>query len=43
MFDEEQLNEFINRMFENANSTDNSVKEGLTNFRKYLKDTKNWF
>ena len=39
MFEEEQLNEFINRMFENANSTNVSVKEGLSNFRKYLKET----
>ena len=39
MFEEEQLNEFINRMFENANSTNTSVKEGLSNFRKYLKET----
>lgn len=39
MFEEEQLNEFVNRMFENANSTNTSVKEGLSNFRKYLKET----
>jgi hypothetical protein len=26
-------------MFENANSTNTSVKEGLSNFRKYLKET----
>ncbi len=40
MFSEEQLNEFVNRMFENAKtSTNNSAKEGLTNFRKYLSET----
>lgn len=40
MFDEEQLNEFVNRMFDNATNTNSSVKEGLSNFRKYLKETK---
>lgn len=40
MFDEDQLNEFVNRMFENANNTNSNVKEGLSNFRKYLKETK---
>ncbi len=40
MFEEEQLNEFVNRMFENANNTNSNVREGLSNFRKYLKETK---
>lgn len=40
MFSEEQLNEFVNRMFDNASkSTNNSAKEGLTTFRKYLGET----
>lgn len=40
MFNEEQLNEFINRMFDNATNANLSVKEGLSNFRKYLCETK---
>lgn len=40
MFEEEQLNEFVNRMFDNANNANSNVKEGLSNFRKYLKETK---
>ena len=40
MFSEEQLNEFVNKMFENAsNSTNNNAKEGLSIFRKYLGET----
>ena len=40
MFSEEQLNEFVNKMFENAsNSTNNNAKEGLSTFRKYLGET----
>ena len=39
MFEEEQLNEFVNRMFENASNTSTSIREGLSNFRKYLKET----
>ena len=35
MFEEEQLNEFVNRMFENASNTNSSIREGLSNFRKY--------
>ena len=37
---EEQLNEFVNRMFLNATNINANVKEGLSNFRKYLKETK---
>ena len=40
MFEEEQLNEFVNRMFLNATNINANVKEGLSNFRKYLKETK---
>lgn len=42
MFDEEQLNEFINRMFENASKYKNksNVSEELRTFRKYLEDTR---
>ena len=39
MFQEKDLNEFINRMFENAINAKSDVKEGLTTFRKYLEDT----
>ena len=40
MFSEKDLNEFVNRMFDNATNANSSVKEGLSNFRKYLKETK---
>ena len=40
MFEEEQLNEFVNRMFLNATNINANVKEGLSNFRKYLKETR---
>ena len=39
MFEVENLNEFINRMFENAVKSKSDVKEGLITFRKYLADT----
>lgn len=39
MFQEKDLNEFINMMFENAINTKSDVKEGLITCRKYLKDT----
>ena len=39
MFEVENLNEFINKMFTNAIKSRSDVKEGLVNFRKYLKET----
>lgn len=39
MFKEEELNEFINRMFNNAVNSNSDVKVGLTTFRKYLEET----
>lgn len=39
MFEVENLNEFINRMFDNAVKSKSDVKEGLITFRKYLDDT----
>lgn len=40
MFNEKELNEFVNRMFENATtSNNNSAKQGLETFRKYLGET----
>ena len=39
MFNVEDLNEFVNRMFDNAIKSNNSVKMGLTNFRRYLLET----
>lgn len=39
MFDVENLDEFINRMFDNAINANSDVKEGLVTFRKYLEDT----
>ena len=39
MFDVENLNEFVNRMFDNAIKSNSSVKMGLTNFRRYLLET----
>lgn len=39
MFDVENLNEFINRMFDNAIKSNSSVKVGLSTFRKYLQET----
>ena len=39
MFDEAQLNEFINRMFYNAKNSNHDIKEGLKTFRKYLEET----
>lgn len=39
MFQEKDLNEFINMMFENAINTKSDVKEGLVTCRKYLSDT----
>lgn len=41
MFSEKDLNEFVNRMFDNAAKSNNqTVKEGLQSFRKYLETTK---
>jgi tRNA(Ile)-lysidine synthase TilS/MesJ len=39
MFEVENLNEFINRMFDNAIESNSNVKTGLATFRKYLADT----
>ena len=39
MFQEKDLNEFINMMFVNAINTKSDVKEGLVTCRKYLSDT----
>ena len=39
MFNVENLNEFVNRMFDNAIKSNSSVKMGLTNFRRYLLET----
>ena len=39
MFEVENLNVFINRMFDNAIKSGSNVKLGLSNFRKYLADT----
>lgn len=39
MFNVENLNEFINRMFDNGIKSNSNVKSGLTTFRKYLVDT----
>ena len=39
MFAVENLNEFINRMFNNAIKSNSDVKNGLSTFRKYLEDT----
>ena len=39
MFDVENLNEFVNRMFDNAIKSNSSAKMGLTNFRRYLLET----
>ena len=39
MFEVENLNEFINRMFDNAIESNSDVKIGLTMFRKYLAET----
>jgi len=40
MFDEKQLDEFINKMFDNSvNDINNTVKESLTNFKTYLEET----
>ena len=39
MFDEAQLNEFINRMFYNAKNSNHDIKEALETFRKYLEET----
>lgn len=40
MFKETDLDEFINKMFESGSkSSDNDIKTGLKNFRKYLDDT----
>jgi hypothetical protein len=39
MFNVENLNEFVNKMFDNGIKSNNDVKIGLTNFRKYLEDT----
>ena len=40
MFSEKELNEFVNRMFENASTNNSDVKDGLQTFRKYLETTK---
>ena len=39
MFEVENLNEFINRMFDNSIKSKSDVKEGLSTFKKYLEDT----
>lgn len=39
MFEVENLNEFINKMFTNAIKSRSDVKEGIVTFRKYLKET----
>lgn len=39
MFDEEQLDLFINKMFDNAVRSENSVKESLQSFRTQLATT----
>lgn len=41
MFDEEQLNQFVNKMIENASKTTNKThaREGLRDFKKYLSET----
>ena len=39
MFEVENLNEFINMMFECAIKSDSDVKDGLVTCRKYLADT----
>ena len=39
MFEVENLNEFINRMFDNAIESNSVVKTGLVTFRKYLDET----
>ncbi len=40
MFSEKELNEFVNRMFDNASTNNSDAKEGLQTFRKYLETTK---
>lgn len=41
MFSEKELNEFVNRMFDNAAKNNNeTAKEGLQTFRNYLETTK---
>ena len=39
MFNVENLNEFVNKMFDNGIKSNSDVKVGLTNFRKYLMET----
>lgn len=39
MFNEKELNEFVNRMFDNAKTNNDSVRTGLETFRKYLDET----
>lgn len=39
MFNVDNLNEFINKMFDNGIKSNSDVKVGLTNFRKYLAET----
>ena len=39
MFNVDNLNEFVNKMFDNGIKSNNDVKVGLTNFRKYLMET----
>lgn len=38
MFQEEDLNEFINKIFDNAIESNGDVKKGLVMFKKYLDD-----
>ncbi len=41
MFSEKELNEFVNKMFDNAAKNNNeTAKEGLQTFRNYLEITK---
>jgi DNA-binding ferritin-like protein (Dps family) len=39
MFNVDNLNEFVNKMFDNGIKSNSDVKVGLTNFRKYLMET----
>lgn len=39
MFNVDNLNEFVNKMFDNGIKSNSDVKVGLTNFRKYLAET----
>ena len=39
MFNVDNLNEFVNKMFDNGIKSNSDVKVGLTTFRKYLEET----